>query len=92
MVRKPRRNTARFRMWRMLKSGRVWHEDDIALICGTSVNHVRKYLRLLVRQGYILQAGHTYKMLDDTGDLPPVETVPNRATYDPNTGELRCVE
>lgn len=92
-MRKQRENTARQRIWRVLKSGRIWQIEDMAMICETSENHCRKFLSLLEKTGYCRRlAGFTYQLIRDTGDLAPVEKVPNQIVHDPNTNEVYHAE
>lgn len=99
---RPRTHTRglRQRAWWVIRARKVVSVPDLLSSLGDgserdAPSNLRKYLRVLVRAGYVAEAAHgsrhgpmRYRLVRDTGRLAPVFRQRQTAVFDPNTGEV----
>jgi predicted transcriptional regulator len=97
MKNKLRKNTARERAWKLMRTMKTYTLTDIATLAEADYDNVSHYHQCLVKAGYVRQVGtrrqegrpgidKIYRLIRNTGSKPPTQKG-LRFLYDFNTGE-----
>ncbi len=85
---------ARTKIWSAIRMLKKFDFDDLERVTEQSYPHVRRYVRRLLAAGYLRltakvnQAGHNeYRLVRDTGPLPPMPRRNTAQVFDANNGQ-----